>query len=336
MSKTVQHNGFILISVLGMIMLLSLISAFIAGYAEQRLNQTLELRKRWQQQLDTQATLATLQFVLATRPRVEGGIRLNNSQQNNEPASLLRADSRPYEGIGNTRFALQDEGALLSLLVPDDQRITRLLTHAGVAPATTAAFLDQLKDYTDRDDLRRINGAAAGDYRRAGKPEPPQRFMISPGEVFNLYSGSEWRHWLQPLLPMFTTRSGQIPNLNTMPAAVIASLAGFDEDLAVAIVQTRRERPFMNLEDANQRLGRLLHLNSMGAPTTPTGDLRIQLWNKGACRHPKWIGLSLTPASLLAPWEIDYAIDYTQEQPCASAEKLAVPPLANHPVAGRP
>lgn len=323
--KPAREQGFILIAVLGMIMLLSLIAAFIAGYAEQRLNQTLELRERWQQQLDEQATLATLQHVLLTRPLETAGWRL---QPGEESSALLTPDGRPYAGMGNVRFSLQDEGALLSVLMPDEGRWQQLLQAEGWTATETQQWLDRLRDYTDQDDFRRLNGANRQDYLQQGLEPPPQRFMISPGQVFNVLGAAEWKSRLYALLPYITARSGQLPNLNTMPGPVLATLPGMDAALANELVQKRHTQPFSGLSDANQRLGKLLPLDGLFLPTLPSSFMRIQLWpGHTQCRRSTWTGITLTPTSTRAPWEIDYVFDYRHPQPCAATAAVAAAPF---------
>lgn len=321
-----QQRGFVLIAVLGMIMLLTLIASFVASYAEQRLNQTLALRSAWQSQLDQQATLATVQFLMATHDRTYGGWAL--------PEQTLRVDGRPYQGVNQTVFAAQDEGSLLSLLDPDRMRWQNLLQNEGLSASQAEQFLDQLEDYTDQDDLRRLNGATALDYTQAGLEPPPQRYMISPGQVFNLLNAQvnaeQWQPLLYKILPLITTRSGNLLNLSTAPKAVLATLPGTDSELWEALVAERTQQgPFTSFSDANQRLGRILPLDEMNVPSIPTSFVRVQLWPKAdACRQSTWIGLTLTPTSTRAPWEIDYVFNYQHHQACQPAAALAAAALA--------
>lgn len=317
-----SQQGFVLIAVLGMIMLLSLIASFVASYADQRLEQAIELRSRWQQHFAQEATLATVQFMLATTERNTGGWEV-------EPDVTLRTDNRPYYGLGSTVFAAQDEASLLSVLDPDRDRWQRLLYKEGLSANEAEQLLDQLQDYTDQDDLRRLNGANSIDYQQAGLAPPTQRFMISPGQLFNLLNAAQWRPLLYKLLPLSTTRSGQLLNINTAPQAVLATLPVTDDSVWQELVAERADNPFSSLGDANQRLGRILPLDAMSMPTLPSNFIRLQLWsNDTDCRQATWIGLTLTPSSNRAPWEIDYVFDYQHSQPCRTPAELAAAPLA--------
>ncbi|RRV43162.1 MULTISPECIES: type II secretion system minor pseudopilin [Pseudomonadaceae] len=339
-----RSGGFALIAVLGLLMLLSLVAAFISGYAEQRLEQTYQLQRQLQGQLDRDATMATLLHVVATRPLMQNAILLRNPQQEARSSFDPFADSfagvkvedyphllvegTRYRGIGGSAFSLQDEGPLLSLLEPDRQRWTRFFAQHGLSPQQAERFLDQLQDYTDRDDVRRLNGATSADYLNQGLQVPPQRLMISPGQVFNLLDAAALRPQLQAMLPYVTARSGQLNNLNTAPAAVLQSLPGFDAALAEAIVSERRQRPYADLSDANARLGRIIPLDPLTTPSRASPFMRIQLWSETAdCRQPLWLGLSSTPTSRTAPWEIDYLFSSEYEQPCDTPQSVDFPPL---------
>lgn len=338
-----RSQGFALIAVLGLLMVLSLVAAFISSYAEQRLEQTFQLREQLQRRLDGDATLATLMHVVATRPLVQNAYLLRSpppAESSYDPFSSaaadvdvstyphLSVDGRRYQGIGASTFALQDEGSLLSLLDPDRERWTALFRQNGLTPQQAERFLDQLQDYTDQDDLRRLNGATSSDYLNQGLAPPPQRLMISPGQVFNLLDSTALHDPLLAMLPFATTRSGQLHNLNTAPAAVLQTIPGIDESLAEALVQARQTRPYADLADANQRLGRIIPLDPLAAPSQASPYLRIKLWTVMAdCRQPIWLGLSSTPTSRTTPWEIDYLFSLDHEQPCRTPQPVAFPPL---------
>lgn len=332
-----KERGFVLIAVLGLLMVMSLVATFVAAYAEQRTRQAVVLRQSWQDRLDQQSTIATLLHLVATRPRVAQGYALSSPgdlrlAEQNMPA--LTADSRVYQGIGKSRFAIQDEGALLSLLDPDRNRWHALLKGRGLAPIEADRVLDQLLDYTDQDDLRRLNGANDADYLAKGLQKPTHRLMIGPGEFFNLLEANQWS-WAPALLSMLTARSGQLLNLNTMPLELLGSLNGIDKETAEKLVTLRQQRPFSSLADANTRVGKLLPLTDELVPGIVSIYTRLMVWSgDNECRQQKWIGISLSPSSTQAPWEIDYAFTFDHEQSCGAPQSLVVAPLFPAPVAG--
>ena len=342
-TRAEANQGFALIAVLGLLMVLSLVAAFISSYAQQRLDQTIQLRQQLQDRLDQDATLATLLHVVATRPLLQNAYLLRSPP----PASIafdpfsnsmpdielidyphLSVDGRHYRGVGNTAFILQDEGSLLSLLSPDRERWTQLFAQHNLTPQQAERFLDQLQDYTDQDDVRRLNGATSSDYLNQGLAPPPQRLLISPGQVFNLLDGAALHDELLAMLPFATARSGQLHNINTAPAPVLRTIPGIDENLAEAIVQGRLDKPYTDLADANRRIGRIIPLDPLAAPSQASAFLRVKLWTVTAdCRQPVWLGLSSTPTSRSTPWDIDYLFSLDQEQPCRAPQPVDFPPL---------
>ncbi len=336
-------EGFALIAVLGLLMVLSLVAAFISSYADERIEQTFQLRAQLEERLDQDATVATLLHIVATRPLLQNAFLLRPPTPNEttyDPFSRalpdiditqfphLVVDGRSYAGIGTAAFALQDEGSLLSLLDPDRDRWAQLFQQHDLSLQQAERFLDQLQDYTDQDDLRRLNGATASDYINQGLAPPPHRLMVSPGQVFNLLDSASLHDQLLAMLPFATSRSGQLHNINTAPAAVLRTIPGIDEDLAEAIVQGRQAKPYADLADANRRIGRIIPLDPLAAPSQASPYLRIKLWTvMAACRQPIWLGLSSTPTSRSTPWEIDYLISLDQEQPCRTPQPVAFPPL---------
>lgn len=339
------QQGFVLIAVLGLVMIISLVGAFVSHYAERRVSQAMTLRAHWQTQLDQDATLATVLHLLATRPRGSQGIELAplTTAPTNNPALTtlvptarqLAADSRPYRGIGNSTFALQDEGALLSVLEPNQTYWQALLTgRFALSPSAADRVIDLINDYTDKDDLARLNGATDADYKARGLTPPSHHFMVTPSQLYNLLDASQWHGWLPQLLPLVTSRTGMLFNLNTMPEALLT--VRLDSATAAELVRLRRDKPFASLADANQRLGKLLPLDEMTIPAIVSSFFRVELWpaGPGGCRQAHWIGLSLAPSSLRAPWEIDYAFSFDPVSACQPPQRLVVAPLFQPPVAG--
>lgn len=341
--QTRHQGGFVLIAVLGLIAVITLVAAFIGSYAEGRLQQAVELRNNWQQQLDQQATLATLLHLVATRPRGNQGFKLavDSDPERTSVTTLavlggqLAADGRAYRGIGIIEFAIQDEGPLLSALDADPVRWQPLLARFGLTLAQADRVVDLVNDYTDQDDLSRLNGANDAEYLARGLTLPRHRFMVGPGELNNLLDAPTWQSWLPDLMPLVTARSGMLLNLNTMPESLLSSR--FDERTAAELVRLRRMEPFHSLQDANQRLGQLLPVADEQIPAIVSAFHRIILWSgatDAGCRQADWIGISLSPSSFRAPWEFDYAFTYNHNRACPSAEQVVVEPLFTAPVAG--
>ncbi len=326
-----RDEGFVLISVLGLLIVLSLIAAFISTYSQQRIELAEKIKQDIQLRLDEKATLSTLLHLFSTRQPTYGSLKLQESASPtmmNSDGLLMALDNRVYQGIGNIQFSLMDESSLLGLIDPDRTRWTSYLQSIDVSFSIADNFLDQLQDYTDKDDLRRLNGAVENDYVNAGMTLPPHRFMVSPGQVFNLLSAPQWKSWLHDSMPYITETSGQVINLNTMPKILLASLPGIEDGLANQIVMEREKKPFENLPDANQRLGAILPLDALSTRFYFDNYIRVILRRSDIqCRQQRWVGISLSPDSIVVPWEVSYAFDYTDNQPCQVASKLDFKPF---------
>lgn len=328
-----RDDGFVLISVLGLLIVLSLIASFVSAYSQQRIELAEKIKQDIQLKLDEKATMSTLLHLFSTRQPTYGSLSLM-LQESASPAMLnsdsllMRLDNRVYQGIGNITFSLTDESSLLGLIDPDRDRWTSYLQSIGVNFSIADNFLDQLQDYTDKDDLRRLNGAVENDYVNARMTPPAHRFMVSPGQVFNLLSAPQWKGWLHHSMPYITETSGQVININTMPKVLLASLPGIEDELATQIVMERDKKPFESLPDANQRLGAILPLDALSIRFYFDNYIRVILRRSDIqCRQQRWVGISLSPDSIVVPWEVSYAFDYTDNQPCQAASKLDFKPF---------
>ncbi|MBP8172834.1 MULTISPECIES: general secretion pathway protein GspK [Aeromonas] len=326
-----RDDGFVLISVLGLLIVLSLVAAFVSAYSQQRIEVAEKIKQDIQLRLDEKATLSTLLHLFSTRQPTYGSLKLQESASPtmmNTDGLLMALDNRVYQGIGAIQFSLADESSLLGLIDPDRDRWTAYLQSIDVNFSVANNFLDQLQDYTDKDDLRRLNGAVESDYVNAGMTLPSHRFMVSPGQVFNLLSAPQWKGWLHASMPYITETSGQVINLNTMPRALLATLPGIGDELAKQIVTEREKKPFQNLPDANQRLGAILPLDALSTRFYFDNYIRVIFRRSDMqCRQQRWVGISLSPDSIVVPWEVSYAFDYTDNQPCQASSKLDFKPF---------
>src|SRR5690606_27519206 len=103
----------------------------------------------------------------------------------------LAVDDSIYLGLGDTRFAIQDESGLFPLILPDDWHLDAFLASQGVKRELIPKLRDSLLDYIDTDDLRRLNGAEAREYRQARLPEPLNRRLLLPVELDRLLGWNE-------------------------------------------------------------------------------------------------------------------------------------------------
>lgn len=84
--------------------------------------------------------------------------------------------------------SLTDLGAKLSILPFNDEEWSHYLINKGVAKGLVAKIVDELNDWQDNDDFRRVQGAESKTYLRLGKAAPRNHIMQSVDELNNLKS----------------------------------------------------------------------------------------------------------------------------------------------------
>ncbi|WP_162176381.1 type II secretion system protein GspK [Enterovibrio calviensis] len=319
-----------MIAVLGFIAVLSVLAGLVATWTEAETNRAIALRNAWQQELDVQATIATVLYTVSAGGKTVNGYggaktASNVAPQSDDPFVVsgeflqhakIQGDGTRYQGIGESVFSLQDEGSLLSLLSPDRERWGSMLSSYGLSMFETSQFLDHLEDYTDQDDFRRLNGASSADYTAAGLALPSHRLMVSPGQILNLLGGERWP-WLKGILGIVTVHSGQTVQFNTMPKPVLETLHGISNQQAQLMLEERARTPFLSAADVSARTGVILSGSAMNIAQMPSKYLRIMVWsNSDKCGEAYWMGVVLTPSSNRAPWEIDYGFEYETKAVC--------------------
>ena len=335
------QQGFVLPVVLVLLALMMSVAIGVVWMLDQQRTSVALQRKQLQAQQDMQATEATLKYLLATRPLSTMGLATNvfsPSPLYQDTSSLkenLLLDGRWYQGIGQTRFSLQDQSGLAPINNTNDELklLDKLLTTEGVAIGERQHLIDTLNDYIDTDDLKRLNGAESSDYRRAGLPPPPNRPFQLPQELTNVLDWQKY-HWFRPsfLDKVTILKGGSWVNLNTSPAEILRLHPTINAELAQKIVNGR---PWSSISSLNKALKlNLPEGNGEGFLYKPGYAIRIRLQNPDyPLVHDCFILLkrshNLTsdritdPNALsatllnLSPWRIMYVLDYPVDRTAA-------------------
>jgi type II secretory pathway component PulK len=278
------QGGFVLPSVLvvvGMVTLVFLISidaldslaketARVTGHTHaQAAALNLEAQATWfaaTQPLSSTAILATT-----------GGFR---------PAlQPIVLDGRPYATAAGPLIALQDEAGLVNLDTLPQSALPGLFTALGVAPGQRAAMVDRFGDYLDADDLKRVEGAEADDYLRAGLPPPPNGPLRRKDQALGVMS---WKQavtsqaWLSARDALTADPSTISMNVNTAPATALQVLFGFSPAQARAAISRRASAPFTGLEDLGRAAGVALVGDSERVYTFPNGRFAVKISDPAA------------------------------------------------------
>lgn len=318
-----RQDGFVLIIVLMLLVVLSLLAAATATTAARAIAMAQGDADRFQSELDMTSTRETLLFMLGTQRQTIAGITTSDaSTLTTVPQAAMDADgfnalplgheihldTTPYRGLGETHFALQDDGGLLSINWASPALTYAFFKSLGV-PSDKWPGLDAKRlDYQDPDDLHRLNGAEREHYERAGMPPPANRTLSTPLELRRVL---EWDKLLASqddarLLSTITlARSTQL-NINTAPIEVLELLPGMTHESAQRMIEMRHAVPFLSVYQAQQSFGITVGEEWLTLFARPSGNLI--LWNRhsGARHLLHWTMTPMAPAG--PPWRIDYEV----------------------------
>ncbi len=290
-----QH-GFVLVATLWILAVITI----AAGYFAERVSRSIALTQQKQD--------AAAQLVEFANTRGELLFRFGTtyfSMHGLGEAPAIALDNRPYRGSGEDIVRLQDMRGLLNVNFVEREMMLNLFAQLGVPVEKRDAMLDTLLDYTDEDDLRRLNGAEAAEYAAQGLPPPPNEWLVTPHQLKNIIG---WRDqpglWEgQRLLRLVTTSRIAGFNPNTAPEEILASMPGVTRESAAQIIKLRNQTP---LNSPAQLIGMTPGiLDPESLFFFPSNSIRI---TQQGSKLP-WalqLSLTLTPRSETAPWRVDY------------------------------
>ena len=315
-----QHHGFVLILTLLVLFIVALATAYFA----ERVARSVALAEQYQQNanalVNMESTRSEVLYRLATTSVTEYGLGRGNA--------VISLDNRPYLASGDTVVSIQDERGLFNLNAFDSDRMNRLLGLMGTPADQRAHLIDTLRDYTDPDDLHRLNGAEKEEYLALNLPPPPNRFLVSPWEAKAIIG---WRSasnlWQNNRLPQLTSASPKTDlNPNTAPAEVLATLPGVTAEIAQRIIAARQITPITNLV----QFGAITELPTQAfeeiISILPSNSLRITQSAPGMAWAVQY-NVILTPRDDQAPWQISYSGRIADIRPAAGQATATSPPL---------
>ena len=156
---------------------------------------------------------------------------------------------------GRANVVVQDEGGKIDLNRAPKALLKGLLRANGADEDMAAAITDAIADWRDRDNVRRLNGAEDGDYRRAGlrhgaKDRPFER-IDETRRVFGMTV--ELYRKVAPALTVYSGRRGI--DLAVAPKEALRALPGVsNEEVETAMAELDET------EDAAGRVQRLSRL----------------------------------------------------------------------------
>ena len=263
-----EHGGFILVLVLWVLLALTIAASALAAWVARTTDQAVLLADERRGQIDVADTLETLKFLLATRPSRAGGLYLGPAPKalvsgwRRDPFEFHRAengskdlplDGRHWRGLGEAGFTLQDESGLINAHAGDRGIITNVLDQWDISAIEARRLIDNLSAYISPFG----NSTASLEYRAAGLPAPPQRYLLAPLEVANVLgwhelAGSDLaRGWSRRVSVL---RGGAF-NPNVAPLDVLELHPSIGRRRASRLLSERATRPFTSAQNVLQRTG---------------------------------------------------------------------------------
>jgi general secretion pathway protein K len=299
------------------------ILATVLGFLFERTLAELRLAQARNERLEAQLGFADTQadiiYRLLTNPMTFAGVGIAPNE--------IRVDDTVYRGDRATLVSLQDTRGLFNLNTMPDERLSRLLQAMKVEPLDAARLIDTLRDYTDDDDLRRLNGAEAPDYAAAGLPAPRNAALMTPLDLRNVLG---WPNradlWGERSIEALTTTARVMGfNPNTAPLEVLMTVPGVTRESAQALVALRKERTvfepeFIQFGGAEP--------STMFLPTLvmPAATLRVTHYAPKASWAMRY-SVTLTPRDPQGPWRIDYAYRVARPEPALGLDEKKIPDL---------
>ena len=307
--------GFILAATLWALVALAVVAAYIDGVTETNIDNAHRTKLMLQAELDRRSTEATLLYLLATNRMSPRSLLIENEQRFSDFDTMLDDESDSelslagvrYAGLGDTAFSIQDENGLVSVNSPRDPLFRAMMRGVGLSEADLARLIPRVVDYIDLDDNLSLDGAEAKAYRDAELPPPSNWFLATPMEMSrvlgaaDLIDHGQWRR----LSSMATPRHLLSVNFNTMPEDVAAVVFGVEREALEAFFAERAEHRIANADQLFELTGKRPPVDPGLLAVMPSQFLRITTWWTGG--GPRAIvGITLTPASQIAPWRTEY------------------------------
>ena len=317
------QGGFVLVIVLVLLVVLTLLASAVAASGSAAVARAQHELDLFEADLDMVSTRETVLFRMNTQVRNIGGLAVDHRApftsamfDDDADGMLLMPigneillDTTAYGGVGNARFALQDDRGLISLNWTGDVLRQAFYASHGIGFEEWGALDAKRLDYQDPDTLHRPNGAEEDHYRRVGMPPPTNRALATPLEFRRIL---QWNDMLadtsdaELLGTLSMIRETQV-NPNTAPLEVLEMLPGMNREHAQRLIAMRKVIPFTSLAQLRDAFPIAPILNE-SLTLFPNNSGNLILWDRrfGVRRLVHW---TMTPMEIGGPpWRIDYEV----------------------------
>jgi len=299
-SQSAAQQGFVLVLTLWILAIVTIAATYLAERVNRALDLARQSRQNTQILIDLADTRAEILFRLGTTHMSVYGLGQG-------PDDSIYLDNRFYQGVGKDIVRLQDNRGLVNLNAVSDDRLHRLLGLLDIPAEQRGRMIDTLRDYTDDDNLKRLNGAEEPEYAALNLPPPRNDRLLTPFEPQRILGWREVRLlWDDDRLPNLTTTSTSVAlNPNTAPWPVLATLPGVTNEIAQAMITKRQLMPFTSGDQVAAMIGIPPQELFLQIIVLPSDSVRVTQSAPGLPWALQY-NVSLTPNGDLAPWRIDY------------------------------
>lgn len=347
-ARSHARDGFALPTVIITLAVITLVY-LVAITAVQSLQREVRIER---DEVDFQRRALTLEaevaFMLATEPTSTRALEIGRRRYKDEETfgqsdesraeeatrtdeNRVYLDGRPYRALAEDRplvVSLQDEAGLIDLNQLDRDGWIRLAQRLGTPEALRNGLADRVNDYRDADDLRRVAGAEADDYRRAGLDPPLNRSLGSLDELGGVL---DWRQSVTPLAERQLRAIAAVDpttaavNVNTAPAEALEVMYDLTPQQAALAVARRKLRFFFSASEMGASVGKLIDVNAETFTAAPNGRLALSIVDPRK-RLLYTVRIAVTPADRFQPLWYSGArqrpLDQFDKEPPAAPEPL--------------
>lgn len=291
------QGGYVLIFVISALALAAFVATRFALRLDALREQALAMQNHAQARTVVEGGKARALYWLSTRPFGLASSGFADEQP-------LRLDDQLYEMRSGAWIRLQDERGLLSLNVPQRERWLAALIGAGASFDQAASMIDVLLDYTDTDNLKRLNGAEASDYAAAGLPLPRNDWILSVDETRRMPVWATNPLLREKLVSWSSVTRNDFFNPNTAPLELLRLLwPKVTQEQWNLFDRLRKTAPFADAGAATATTGIPFPAADESLIFHASNELRMQLWAPGLPMAVEYT-LSILPTGIYAPWLI--------------------------------
>ena len=179
--KNIQ--GIALIQVLIITMVLTLLGIFISQSVRNQVKLTIDIQASVKLELALASAEAQLIQALLTQKRYP------NTSSNSQIVQRWNFYNKAFVLPNNVQVKMQDLNGLLSLNMMNHRLATGVFKQLDLEGHPVRTFLDSLKDWIDKDDLKYLNGAERHYYQSINATGPRNGYLQSIDEVFSIKMG---------------------------------------------------------------------------------------------------------------------------------------------------